>query len=84
MATDPELAEPGQSVGGQALRARFRKVQVGPSWRAPIELTQSGLPSRRRPRGGDGLWQPNMLAVEPSPELREYIQDIGQRGRRPA
>jgi len=31
------------------------------------------------PRDGDGLRQPNMLAVEPSPELREYIQDIGNR-----
>ena len=30
-------------------------------------------------RDGDGLRQPNMLAVEPSPELREYIQDIGKR-----
>ena len=30
-------------------------------------------------RLGDGLRQPNMLTVEPSPELREYIQDIGQR-----
>ncbi|QSZ52756.1 hypothetical protein RI444_18385 [Paenarthrobacter sp. AT5] len=30
-------------------------------------------------RDGDGLRQPNMLAVEPSPELREYIQDIGNR-----
>jgi hypothetical protein len=30
-------------------------------------------------RDGDGLRQPNMLTVEPSPELREYIQDIGQR-----
>lgn len=30
-------------------------------------------------RAGDGLRQPNMLTVEPSPELREYIQDIGQR-----
>jgi hypothetical protein len=30
------------------------------------------------PRDGDSLRQPNMLAVEPSPELREYIQDIGQ------
>src|SRR4029453_17119043 len=31
------------------------------------------------PRDGDGLRQPNMLAVEPSPELRSYIQDIGNR-----
>ncbi|ACL42491.1 helicase domain protein (plasmid) [Pseudarthrobacter chlorophenolicus A6] len=31
------------------------------------------------PRDGDGLRQPNMLAVEPGPELREYIQDIGKR-----
>ncbi|WP_240987098.1 helicase-related protein [Arthrobacter sp. Soil736] len=31
------------------------------------------------PRDGDGLRQPNMLAVDPSPELREYIQDIGDR-----
>ncbi|MET3920793.1 helicase-related protein [Arthrobacter sp. UYEF20] len=30
-------------------------------------------------RDGDGLRQPNMLAVEPGPELRGYIQDIGQR-----
>ncbi|MCD5342782.1 helicase [Arthrobacter sp. AK04] len=30
-------------------------------------------------RDGDGLRQPNMLAVEPSPELRDYIQDIGKR-----
>ncbi|MFJ4230029.1 helicase-related protein, partial [Paenarthrobacter nicotinovorans] len=31
------------------------------------------------PRDGDGLRQPNMLVVEPSPELRSYIQDIGNR-----
>ncbi|MET3952838.1 helicase-related protein [Arthrobacter sp. UYEF36] len=31
------------------------------------------------PRAGDGLRQPNMITVEPSPELREYIQDIGKR-----
>ena len=30
-------------------------------------------------RDGDGLRQPNMITVEPSPELREYIQDIGKR-----
>ncbi|MFF1831123.1 helicase-related protein [Paenarthrobacter sp. NPDC058040] len=31
------------------------------------------------PRDGDGLRQPNMITVEPSPELRAYIQDIGDR-----
>ncbi|WP_314324281.1 helicase-related protein [Paenarthrobacter ilicis] len=31
------------------------------------------------PRDGDGIRQPNMLVVEPSPELRDYIHDIGNR-----
>ncbi len=31
------------------------------------------------PRPGDGLRQPNMLAVDPGPELKAYIQDIGER-----
>ncbi|BCW42732.1 hypothetical protein StoSoilB3_42670 (plasmid) [Arthrobacter sp. StoSoilB3] len=31
------------------------------------------------PRDGEGLRQPNMLVVDPSPELRSYIQDIGNR-----
>jgi N12 class adenine-specific DNA methylase len=69
------------------LKSRFAKFQNVPELLkifhtfADVKTAEDlKLLSRPSPHAtGTGLRQPNMLTVEPSPELREYIQDIGQR-----
>jgi hypothetical protein len=68
-------------------KSRFAKFQNVPELLkmfhtfADVKTTEDlklSVPDLAR-REGDGLRRPNMLAVEPSPELRDYIQDIGKR-----